>query len=239
MCLIIAPGKDGKPALLPRDVFDYAYSRNNDGYGAMWVEDGRVQHFKQTGLSADEIYSAMEERVARNPEAIFHMRLRTHGKVIPGLSHPFRILNKNRHGKDLFFMHNGVLSGFGSNLTYGMSDTTCFKDKMLIPLLTRDPDALDDPDVWGEINKMTRGSRLVFMDSDGKTYFTSPGSWNDRYGLNLSNTYMLPSEPVMGFRQAPSVANDTSVGRPTVLLGTRRKSLVTSSTSVRLTRAAR
>lgn len=194
MCLIIAPGKDGKPALLPRDVFDYTYSRNNDGYGAMWIEDGRVQHFKSTSLEADEIYDAMQARVDSNPETIFHMRLRTHGKIIPGLAHPFRILNKSRHGKDLFFMHNGVLSTYGNRLTYGQSDTTVFKDKILVPLLTRDPDALDDPEVWESLNKLTTGSRLVFMDSEGKTYFTSPSSWNERYGLHLSNTYMVPPE---------------------------------------------
>lgn len=212
MCLIIAPGRDGKPALLPREVFDYAYTRNKDGFGGMWVEDGRVQHFKTLGLTADEIYSQMEERVERSPDIIFHMRLKTHGKIIPGLSHPFRILNKNRHGKDLFFMHNGVLSSFGNNLTYGQSDTTVFKDKILVPLLTRDPDALEDPEVWDSLNKLTSGSRLVFMDSDGKTYFTSPSSWNNRYGLNLSNTYMLPAE----HRAFDSSSYDS---RPSIIAG--------------------
>lgn len=212
MCLIIAPGKDGTPALLPREVFDYAYTRNNDGFGAMWTENGRVQHFKTLGLTADEIYAQMEERVERHPDVIFHMRLKTHGKIIPGLAHPFRILNKNRHGKDLFFMHNGVLSTFGNTLTYGQSDTTVFKDKILIPLLTRDPDALEDPEVMDSINKLTSGSRLVFLDSDGKTYFTSPSSWNERYGLHLSNTYMLPAEPSSGF-------HSSSGGRPTVIIG--------------------
>jgi predicted glutamine amidotransferase len=209
MCLIIAPGKDGKPALLPRDVFDYAYSRNDDGFGGMWIEDGRVNHFKGIGLTADEIYNSMEERVARNPEAIFHMRFKTHGKIIPGLAHPFRILNKSRHGKDMFFMHNGVLGSFGNHLTYGQSDTTAFKDKVLIPLLTRDPDALDDPAVWAMINRETSGSRLVFMDSDGKTYFTSPGSWNTRYGLHLSNTYMLPAE---SYNYTPTTPTSSDIG---------------------------
>lgn len=192
MCLIIGPGKDGKTALLPREAFDYTYSRNKDGFGAMWVADGRVQHFKAVGLTADEIYTKMEELVELHPSVIFHMRLKTHGKVIPGLAHPFRILNKSRHGKDLFFMHNGILGGFGNDLTYGQSDTTRFKDKILVPLLTRDPDALDDPEVWASVNKLTSGSRLVFMDSDGNVKYTSKNSWNDRYGLTCSNDYMLP-----------------------------------------------
>ena len=194
MCLIIAPGKEGQPALLPRDVFDYAYPKNNDGFGAMWVEDGRVQHFKTLGLSADAVYGKMEEYTELHPDVIFHMRLKTHGKIIPGLAHPFRILNKSRHGKDLFFMHNGILGGYGNNLSYGQSDTTAFKDKVLIPLLTRDPDALDDPEVWNMINRETSGSRLIFLDSEGKKYITSPSSWNNRYDLTLSNTYMIPPE---------------------------------------------
>lgn len=194
MCLIIAPGADGKAALLPREVFDYSYTRNNDGFGAMWTEDGRVQHLKVLGLSRDAEYEKMEELVAAHPDVIFHMRLKTHGKVIPSLCHPFRILHKSRHGKDLFFMHNGVLSGYGNSLSYGQSDTTNFKDKILIPLLTRNPNALDDPDIWRELNRMTSGSRLIFLDSNGVVKRTSETAWNNRYGLTLSNTYMLPSE---------------------------------------------
>lgn len=194
MCLIIAPGEDGKKALLPREVFDYVYNRNNDGFGAMWVEDGRVGHFKTLDLKGDEIYGMMEEYTERYPDVIFHMRYKTHGKIIPGLSHPFRILHKSRHGKDLFFMHNGVLGGFGNNLNYGQSDTTVFKDKILVPLLTRNPDALDDPETMAALNKLTSGSRLIFLDSEGKTWFTGESSWNERYGLKLSNDYMLPYE---------------------------------------------
>ncbi len=139
MCLIIAPGKDGKKALLPRDVFDYVYSKNDDGFGAMWTEDGKVNHFKTVGLSADEVYSTMEEYVERFPNVIFHMRYRTHGKVTPGLCHPFRVLHRSRHGKDLFFMHNGVLGSFGNDLKPGQSDTTNFKDKILVPLEKTEP----------------------------------------------------------------------------------------------------
>lgn len=218
MCLIIAPGKDGGPALLPRDVFDYVYKSNKDGFGAMWVEDGRVNHFKTLGLQPDEIYGTMEEYVERFPDVIFHMRLKTHGKIIPGLCHPFRILNKNRHGKDMFFMHNGVLSEWGNNLSYGQSDTTRFKDKILVPLLTRDPDALEDPEVWAALNKMTSGSRLVFMDSDGKTYFTSENSWNDRHGTRNSNTYMLPPENYHDYGYGYSMTGDGD-NVPTVLTG--------------------
>lgn len=195
MCLIIAPGPDGQKALLPRDVFDYVFDRNNDGLGGMYVKDGRVEHFKALDLTADQEYSYMEEMVERHPDVIFHMRYKTHGPVIPALCHPFRILHKNRHGRDLFFMHNGVLSEFGRTLSYGASDTTNFKNKVLVPLLTRNPDALDDPEILQALNKLTSGSRLIFLDSEGKVYRTSETSWVNRYGLRLSNTYMLPAEP--------------------------------------------
>lgn len=195
MCLIIAPGRDGKAALLPRDAFDFAYPRNDDGLGGMYVEDGRVKHFKLLGMKKDEEYEFMQKMVEEHPDIIFHMRYKTHGVIIPSLCHPFRILHKNRHGRDLFFMHNGILGNFGKDLRYGQSDTTNFKDKILIPLLTRNPDALDDPEIFGAIEKMTVGSRLLFLDSNGKVYRTSASSWNERYGLTLSNTYMLPSEP--------------------------------------------
>lgn len=215
MCLIIAPGKDGKVALLPRSVFDHVLSRNDDGFGAMWAEDGRVKHFKTIGLTADQIYSTMEEYVERFPNVIFHMRYKTHGKIIAGLSHPFRILHKNRHGKDLFFMHNGVLGQFGDDLKYGQSDTTVFKDKILTPLLTRDPDALEDIEVLAAINKLTSGSRLVFMDSDGKVTFTQASTWNQRYGLLLSNEYMLPVEYKTYVNPNSTVSSTTNENKPT------------------------
>jgi hypothetical protein len=60
--------------------------------------------------------------------------------------------------------------------------------------LTRNPDALSDPESLAAINKLTSGSRLIFLDSEGKVTRTSESSWNQRYGLMLSNTYMLPSE---------------------------------------------
>lgn len=216
MCLIIAPGRDGQKALMPREAFDYTYSRNNDGFGAMWTEDGRVNHIKTIGLQADEIYAYMKEMVEKFPDIIFHMRLRTHGKITPGLCHPFRILHKSRHGKDLFMMHNGVLSSYGNNLSPGQSDTTNFKDKILIPLLTRNPDALDDPEVMESINKLTVGSRLIFLDSEGKVYKTSESSWNSRYGMCFSNEYMLPDKwKQTGFHTptGPS-SNVTTMGYP-------------------------
>lgn len=223
MCLIIAPGRDGQKALLPRDVFNYSYSRNRDGFGAMWTEDGRVNHFKTLGLTEQETFDMMHEYADKFEDVIFHLRMKTHGKVVPALSHPFRILHKSRHGRDLFFMHNGVLGSFGNNLKYGQSDTTVFKDKILVPLLTRNPDALDDPEIIEALNKLTSGSRLIFLDSTGKTWRTSESSWNSRYGLTLSNTYMLPDEkyvaPVNTYFPADDFDNDDNVytlGRPPV-----------------------
>ena len=193
MCLIVAPGVT--PGIrLEREVFDYVYTRNNDGFGAMWTEDGRVNHFKTIGLSREAEWEKYNEQLDAFPDTIFHFRMRTHGRVSEALCHPFRILHKNRHGVDLFMMHNGVLSSFGSNLKAGQSDTTNFKDKILVPLLTRNPDALDDEEVMAGINKLTSGSRLIFLNSEGKVWRTSPGSWNDRYDLCLSNTYMLPEK---------------------------------------------
>jgi hypothetical protein len=158
----------------------------------MWTENGRVQHIKALGLSREDEYAEDEAAHYReHPDVIFHMRLKTHGKVIPSLCHPFRILSKSRHGRDMFFMHNGVLSAYGNNLNYGQSDTTAFKDKLLVPLLSRNPEGLDDPAIMETIQKATSGSRLIFMDSEGNVWRTSPSQWNDNYGLTLSNTYMI------------------------------------------------
>ncbi len=212
MCLIVAPGEDGTSAKLDRDVFDHVYKSNDDGFGAMWCEDNQVKHFKGLSATADVQFELMNKMADEHPGIVFHFRYKTHGKVIPGLAHPFRILHRSRHGYDMFFMHNGILSSFGNNLGYGQSDTTVFKDKILIPLLTRNPDALDDPETWAAIEKLTNGSRLIFMRSDGKVWRTAKTSWNNRYGVTLSNTYMLPRE---AYVPAPyyGAANNNNVSK--------------------------
>jgi hypothetical protein len=187
MCLIIKMGPTTN--MLPRDVFDYVYKRNDDGYGAMWVEDGRVKLFKAIGMSADDIYAHMESFKDR-PDVVFHMRMRTHGPVTNDLCHPFRVLRKNVHGMDVVMMHNGVINIKDMSIYDNQSDTTAYKNQYLYPELSKDPTKLNDATWLSKIGNQTMGSRLVFLTDQEQIVTT--GGWHTRYGCSVSNEYMLP-----------------------------------------------
>src|SRR6185436_19928829 len=105
MCLIVVSPNG---ALFPRDKFMRSASMNNDGFGIMWADEGRVKNFKMMGKPYE--WYAYYDMMKAIPHA-FHHRMATHGSESLANVHPFRVLSKDHHGKDLFVMHNGVITG--------------------------------------------------------------------------------------------------------------------------------
>lgn len=189
MCLIIKHGTTTN--ILPREVFDYVYSRNRDGYGVMWVENGRVNIFKTINWSPDQIYDHMKTFEGRK-DVVFHLRMRTDGPIVQDLCHPFRVLRKTTHGKDIVMMHNGVIRKPNIPIRENQSDTTAYNKQVLIPKLSAEPDLIHSKDWVEALTADTVGSRLCFMVDSGEIITT--GFWHDRYGCSVSNLYMLPVE---------------------------------------------
>lgn len=184
MCQIVV-----EPAgiMLPRACHENSYSSNDDGFGYMYAENGRVVAFKQVGLSKRKVLKLI--RANKHRLFISHMRYRTSGAVSNDLCHPFRVLHKDRDGKDLFLMHNGVISWVTPNGTE--SDTVAFINRYLKPILKNDPSFLYTSEFKKYVESLIGvHNKLCLLDGDGNVIRT--GSWVEYNQCFMSNSSYRP-----------------------------------------------
>src|SRR6266702_4289537 len=99
MCLIIRTEKD---KLISKELMMDWSTKNNDGWGFMWVENNHIKTLKGLGLDKDGLYNEYLRLKEFNP--MIHLRWRTHGKIDHINTHPFYC------GNGIYMMHNGVIS---------------------------------------------------------------------------------------------------------------------------------
>lgn len=181
-------------------------SRNADGVGVMYVEDGRVKVDKlvfdpldntKTKEEKEQEYAAFCNAYLEGKDRIvIHHRYKTHGKINEINTHPYRILSMDEGDPiDLYMMHNGTLS-FGSSVEY--SDTYHFVEEVLRPILQGGNHALLHTEgVSKLLSSAVKGSKLVFLDSDNNVTIIneSDGKWQEvkdqEGGCWISNTYSI------------------------------------------------
>jgi len=145
MCVIlaIAPNVD-----IEEQKIISACEVNNDGYGMTIINDGKFETIRNiTPNKPDDLMKRLED--ARDHVRMVHLRFRTDGDISMENCHPFEVLNKNDHGIDIQFMHNGVIHDFSGGKE-AASDTYRFNELVLKPLLKRSVLALEDPTTWHE-----------------------------------------------------------------------------------------
>lgn len=181
MCVIV-----GMPATkrLDKEELLNCYNKNPDGWGAMWVENGKLNHFK--GIGHFSKFWAEYKDVPEDVNCALHFRIKTSGKIDQSNSHPFQVLDKTKHGRDLFFMHNGMIDIERPN--EDMSDTWHYS-KYLGDLLSMHPDVAFDESFLSMVGKETIGSRLLLMDDMGNWHITSKSAWHHEKGCVLSNAH--------------------------------------------------
>jgi len=189
MCLII---QTNKPKNLDLDLMECAYENNSDGFGVMFYNNGKVHTHKIVPKTFADIKKVFVPYQELNVPMGIHFRFATQGDTTKSLSHPFQILNKNEHGKDLWVMHNGA-SLPTAMIDKGKSDTHQFIKWFLKPQLVNNPKLLYNED-WQELISDIIGSdKLLFLDGDTKEFTTI----NPQNGENvkdigwLSNTYSI------------------------------------------------
>jgi predicted glutamine amidotransferase len=181
-CIIDKPAGSTLPLLDLRAVAN----RNDDGFGVMWI-DPKTGEFKQHRQlferfkEADTVTDWFTK--LKNVHAVYHLRWCTHGGVTEENVHPFRVLNKAEHGRDLWFMHNGVFSSVKP--ASGESDTRAFNELYLKPVLKHSPDLIFEESFLEMLEGITTGSRLLFMDDLGRV--ARAGNWSTREGCIVSN----------------------------------------------------
>ena len=128
MCLIIY-----KPngVNVPEELLRSAITHNNDGFGLMFPENGKVVVYKDH--RSEYVYEPYFRHAEK--EMLIHLRMQTHGKINLDNTHPFHI------GGETWFMHNGVLL-IDTKKKPDMSDTWHFNEKVLKWLYKFDPSDL-------------------------------------------------------------------------------------------------
>lgn len=174
MCLII--DQPAGHVLSRARVADIA-RRNAHGFGAAFAENGRLFVARFVPRKPEECADYYAKHLAGR-RCVIHWRMATSGPQDAAHAHPFTISDR------LVVMHNGILAGGTST----ESDTALFVRTVLRPMLARDHSVLRDPAVRTMLSGLVRGSRLVFVASDGEV--TRIGdSGVDVKGAWYSNTY--------------------------------------------------
>lgn len=166
MCLAVY-----KPANVLPDwgALEAGFSSNKDGAGFVAVNDGKLlvskghftfDDFREAYLPYADLQSAV------------HFRWATHGKTNAINCHPFMIHD------DLAMIHNGVLP-IKCDLDDAMSDTWHYVQHILTPFAERDPDFFLQPEVIFLGEAAIRGSKFVFLRSDGESQIwnADDGHW--------------------------------------------------------------
>lgn len=163
---------------------------NKDGMGVMYV-DPLTGEFVQKKwlpknlLESEDLITKEFERL-KNVHAVFHLRYRTHGLTSMENCHPFQVLNKAEHGRDLYMMHNGMISiTSGDKEDKDKSDTALFVEYVVRPTLKYNPEMLHEYAYQCMLAAYVDSSRLLFMDDLGR--IVRVGKWEKQEGCVVSN----------------------------------------------------
>ena len=189
MCLII---QANKPQVITDNMMNCAYLNNDDGFGIMFANKGKV-HVQKIGKpkSFKPITKVLNKYKNLDTPIGLHFRFNTNGESNKAMSHPYQILNKEEHSRDVWLMHNGPQLPTPM-IDNNKSDTHQFVKWILKPQLINEPELLYNPD-WQEMLADLIGSdKLLFLDSKTEEFTIineEQGKTTD--DMWLSNTYSL------------------------------------------------
>lgn len=189
MCLII---KADKPQLITETMMNCAYLNNDDGFGVMFANKGKV-HVQKIGKpkSFKSIQKVWDSYKDLDIPVGVHFRFTTNGESNKAMSHPFKVLSKDEHTRDIWLMHNGPQLPTPM-IDDGKSDTHQFVKWVLRPQLANEPELLYNPDWQEMIGDMIGSDKLLFLDSKTEEFTIineQEGKTTD--DMWLSNTYSL------------------------------------------------
>jgi len=189
MCLII---QAKNPKVITSNMMNCAYSNNDDGFGLMFFNKGKI-HIHKIGKpkSFKAIQKVWNSYKNLDTPIGVHFRFNTNGASSKSMSHPYQILNTQEHDRDLWVMHNGPQLPTPM-IDDNKSDTHQFIKWVLKPQLANAPSLLYNND-WQEMLADTIGSdKLLFLDSKTQEFTIineQEGKTTD--DMWLSNTYSL------------------------------------------------
>lgn len=201
MCLLVnQPKTTNFTDAFLTDVF----TKNSDGLGVMYAEDGKIHVYKCLPANAQDFIDFYRKH-AEGRDCVWHARMQTHGDIDMDNCHPYQVTD------DIWLAHNGVL-GTGNKWDKSKSDTWHFIRNVLRPALSHNPDLILDPayqEFLGDV--IGRQNKFGLVRADGKTVIINESSGVNFVGAWLSNTYAW-STTKFGFRHTYSSTGPTAHG---------------------------
>lgn len=192
-----------KPAnvVIPEDLLEVAYKRNDDGFGIMYYDAmlKQVVVAKVLPKNFDDVLALYNEHKHR--ELGIHFRMRTSGATNLDMVHPFKVLDKDEDGHDVYMMHNGILNNVRTTATH--SDTYFLATEHLKPMLRHGVDLLQEKafrDLM--VLQLGRNNKLLLLDDTGKfTRIYQVGNDSVAFddGFWCSNTYAISGQRDLGY----------------------------------------
>jgi hypothetical protein len=108
-----------KGVTLKKHILKTCWENNTDGAGILYVEDGRLEVYKELHSFKKFIKTYNEIRMVNKDNMVLHFRIATHGGVDHDNCHPFLVNN------NLGFVHNGIIRDLVGH-SKDKSDTNLF-----------------------------------------------------------------------------------------------------------------
>ena len=188
MCLII---KSDNASELKQNLLTSAYHNNSDGFGGMFLADGKIQTFKELPKSESDVVKLWDKFKDMKIPMGLHFRFTTNGGTNKSNCHPFEVLNMKQHNRSIWVMHNGPQLPTPM-IDVDKSDTHQYVKWILRPMLAQNPELLYNND-WKEMIEDSIGSdKLLFLDgSNGKFTIINEDHGETMDNMWLSNTYSI------------------------------------------------
>ncbi len=194
MCIIISKPQGIK---LPRETYEQCFTKNKDGAGIAYVENGEMVVDKGF-FKFEDVYECIKEHEEK--EMLIHFRICTHGGISIDNCHPFIWKSKNFKNFEFCIAHNGQLPW---GCTKDKSDTACFIEDVLGPQLDVDPWFLDRASgrvllqgFIGDRNKIVV-TRLDKTDNTTTTAIINKSIGTEAMGCWFSNYSYIIYQPIM------------------------------------------
>ncbi len=188
MCLIVV--KDKPNASFSVQDFRASFSRNNDGTGIMYVDNGRVIVEKTTGIYKNHL--DLYYKHMHRDQFVLHHRYATHGEKTELNVHPFKVLSLDDGDPyDLYMAHNGVIpmTKFSSTADKKYSDTNLFVLEYLQPLMKENPRIIENKIFQIMLHDFIgSGNKLAFLRNDNLCLIFNKSAGGEHNGCWLSNT---------------------------------------------------
>lgn len=231
MCIILLSQNGNLPN---KDMLRVAHENNPDGFGVMWVKNGRVQT-KHGLFSFDQVWESLVD-LEGIPWSM-HLRYVTRGKRVESQCHPFQITSKNQSGRDIWMMHNGTfmflnerVKAFGNS----KSDTEVFANSLSEVLKSKpNPDKVlfSEPVQANMRKKIESWNKMVFLTDEGRfeIFNQQEGLWltedmwaSNDYSFKVGHrlpkyktpaahkldTYLLSQETIRRMRKASPASDE-------------------------------